>query len=61
MTLNEKQKKSRAEVLKDMVRAYRRSHPRVSMVTAVDIVISTLDEDPVKLRIVNAIAASTCK
>lgn len=58
MNLTEDQKKKRAQVLKDMVEAYKDLHKRASTKEAALEIYDMLTEDPVKLRIINALAAT---
>jgi Mg/Co/Ni transporter MgtE len=57
MTLTEDQKKKRAHVLNDLAEAYKDLHKGASTRDAAIEIYEMLTEDPVKLRIINAIAA----
>jgi hypothetical protein len=58
MNLNEQQKAKRKEVLTTMVKQYKESHPWLTTRQAVYEVGEILENDPVQLRIINALSAS---
>jgi hypothetical protein len=60
-TLNERQLEQRKGILLLMVEGKRKRCPWLTMQQAVDKVTHDLDRDPSKLKILNALAASTAK
>ena len=58
MNLTEDQKKKRAYILNDMVKAHLKQHPYKTIEHAVCSVHDEIKNDPVKLRVLNAIAAT---
>jgi hypothetical protein len=56
--LNEQQKKKRGVILQSMYDSFLDKHPRMSLKTAQREFIESIDNDPVKLRVINALAAS---
>ena len=59
MQLNPQQLAQRKEVLKTMVKNHREKRPWLTLKQAVDEVASIIEGDPMKLRFINALAAST--
>ena len=58
MNLSEEQKKKRAHVLNDLAEAYKDLHKGTTTREAALEIHEMLKEDPVKLRIINALAAT---
>ena len=59
MNLTLEQKAKRGEILKTLVRNKREKCPWLTLKEAVDIVAQELDSDTIKLRFINALAASS--
>ena len=59
MNLTLEQKAKRGEILKTLVRNKREKCPWLTLKEAVDTVAQELDSDTIKLRFINALAASS--
>jgi len=61
MKLNAEQLEQRKEILKVMVKNHRERRPWLSLKETAEEVACNLSHDPVKLQIINALAASTTR
>lgn len=59
--LNPIQKKKRGVILQQMADQYWNKHPWMRREAAYNAFAADLDQDPVKLRMINALAASTAE
>lgn len=57
--LNEQQKKKRGQILQSMYESFLNTHPWMPLKDAERAFAESIENDPGKLRIINALAAST--